>query len=116
LLSSASYVIYDRFDAALPSAVSATKEGPLGLDAMADNPASTVIAYRSQLVNGTFEAIERMSTTCGDDLKSEIVIVPADLTLSHWILQTQGSAACCASTRRARSAGRVPSKAPVGLT
>jgi hypothetical protein len=57
-----------------------------------------------------------MGMAGGDDLKGEIVVVPAHLASSHWVLPDQGSAACLASTRRARSAGLVPSSSPVGLT
>jgi hypothetical protein len=111
-----SNVIYHRLDSSLPGTVGAAEERPLCFDAMTHDSASAMIADRSELMDGTLEAVEGMGLAGGDDLKREIVVVPANFASSHGVLPDQGSAACLASTRRVRSAGLVPRSWPVGLT
>src|SRR5918994_4947861 len=88
-----SHVIHRCPDAALPSAVGTAEERALSLDPVTDKFAPAVIANRSQLVDGTLEAIERMGVTGGNDLEGEIVIVAADFTSSHRHLLA-GAAPC----------------------
>ena len=72
-----------RLDALFAGTVGTTEERPFGLYAMTYNPASAMIADRSELMDGALEAVERMGMAGGNDLKSEIVVVPANLTSSH---------------------------------
>jgi len=55
--------------ARLVRAVGTTVEGFIGLDAVTDNLAPTVVADRSELVNRTLEAIKRVSGAGGDNFK-----------------------------------------------
>jgi len=48
------------FHAGMMGAMSAAVHLAIGLDAMADDSAVAMRAARGQLVNGTFEAVERM--------------------------------------------------------
>ena len=79
-----SNVIYHRLDPLLPGTVGAAEERPLCFYAVTHNPASAMIADRGQPVDGTFKAVEGMSISGGDDLKREIVVVPANFASSHW--------------------------------
>ena|SRR5919107_5475323 len=128
-------------DAALPGAVSAAIECAFGLDPVADDLASAMIAHRRELVDGTLEAVESVCLTRGDHLKGEIVVVAADFASSHSILLAVGvlnykgitskvcprgwgiasqpgchSASLRAANCWARFPGLVPSRRPVGLT
>jgi hypothetical protein len=76
-------VIYHSLDAALSGTVGAAIEGPLRLDTMPNDLAAAVLAYRSQPVNGAFEAVERMGVAGCNHLEGEVVIVTADFTSSH---------------------------------
>jgi hypothetical protein len=74
-----SYCLYTT----LPSTVGAAKEGSLGLHTVADDLAAAMLAYRGQLVDGAFEAVEGMRLAGRDDLEGEIVVVSAYFTSSH---------------------------------
>lgn len=56
-------------DAALPGTVGTAVERTLRLDTVAHDLAAAVLAYRSELVNGAFEAIKRMSVAGRDYLE-----------------------------------------------
>jgi hypothetical protein len=79
----ASDVIDYLFYPLLSCAVGTAVERSLGLDTVANDPALAVLAHRSELVNRTLEAVERMGVAGSDDLERQIVIVAADLTASH---------------------------------
>lgn len=66
-----------------PRAVSAAKVGFADFHSMPDDPAPTVSASRGESLNGTFEAIERVSAPLHDDLKSFVVVVATEFTLRH---------------------------------
>jgi hypothetical protein len=57
----------------------------LGLDSMADDLASAVLAYRGQSVNGAFEAIKRVSLTRQPNLERLVVVITADFALCHCV-------------------------------
>lgn len=76
-------VIHDGLHPPLSGTVRAAEKRPLRLYAVTHNLASAVVAYRRQLMDGTFEAVEGMGLTGGDDLKREIVVVAADFAASH---------------------------------
>jgi hypothetical protein len=79
----ASDVIRHRLDSPLSGTVGAAEKGPLRLHAVTHDFAPAVIAYRSQLVDGTLEAVEGVRMTGGDYLEGEIVVVTADFASSH---------------------------------
>ena len=64
-------------------AVGTTVEGFIGLDAVTDNLAPTVVADRSELVNRTLEAIKRVSGAGGNNFKRQVIVVSAYFTLRH---------------------------------
>lgn len=51
---------------------------------MPDDLATAVIAYRRELMNSAFKAVEDVIVACFDNLEGLIVIVPADFALCHW--------------------------------
>jgi hypothetical protein len=63
--------------------MSATIEGVIGLDAMADDLASAVAAYRRQAVDRAFETVEDVSCAACDHLERQVVVVSAHFALSH---------------------------------
>ena len=67
----------------LSRAIGATIEGLIRLDAVADDPATTVIANRGELVNRTLEAVEGMTSASSDNFKGQIIVVTTHLTLCH---------------------------------
>jgi hypothetical protein len=56
-------------DSGLSRAIGATVEGLICLDAVADDPATTVIADRGEFVNRTLEAVEGMTSAGSDNFK-----------------------------------------------
>jgi hypothetical protein len=66
-------------------------ERSFSLNAMPHDLAAAVLTHRSQLVYGTFEAVERMTVASRDYLEREIVVVTADFTSSHGALPEPGS-------------------------
>jgi hypothetical protein len=57
--------------------------GALGLDAVADDPAATVLASGRQGVNGALEAVEVVGSALGHNLKGLVVLIAANFALSH---------------------------------
>jgi hypothetical protein len=56
------------------------------LDAVPDDSAIAMAAYRREAVNCALEAIEHMSLTGGGDFERQLIVVSADFTLRHFIL------------------------------
>src|SRR5437773_1289010 len=67
-------------------AVRRAEDGPVGLDAVTNDPAATVTADRRQLVDRALEAIEHVSVAGREDLEREVVVVSADFTLRYGVL------------------------------
>ena len=70
-------MIDSRRYAGLTGTVSTAEKGALRLYSVADDLAAAMPAGRSELLNCALKAIEHMTTTAGDDLEAEVVIVPA---------------------------------------
>ena len=66
-----------------PSAICATEKLPADLDSMPDDLAVAVLAYRSNRVNGTLKAVERVMGSRRNKLERLVVIVTANLTTRH---------------------------------
>jgi hypothetical protein len=72
-------------------AMSATIEDSVSLQPMPGNAASTVVAGRSERVDGALEAVENMRLPVENDLESFVVFIPAYFTRhqvsppSHWL-------------------------------
>jgi len=54
-----------------------------GLHAVADNLAAAMVAFRSQGMDGTFEAIKVMGDAVYDNFQGLVVFVSADFTSVH---------------------------------
>jgi hypothetical protein len=65
------------------SAICATEKLPADLDPVPDDFAVAVLAYRSDCVNGTLKAVERVMGSRRNKLESLVVIVSANLTTRH---------------------------------
>ena len=75
-------IVHTRHAARL-GAVCATVVRALCFDAMSDDFALAVRADRRKQVHRAFEAVESVRFARHDDLKRLVVIIPADLELSH---------------------------------
>ncbi len=58
-------------------------EGIVRLNAVSDDLTTAVIAHGRQLMDRALQAVKDVGLTRRDDLEGEVVIVPADFTLSH---------------------------------
>src|SRR5262249_5435421 len=67
------------------SAMATTIIAAAGFDAVADNFAAAMLAFRSQGVNGAFEAIEIVRNTCDDNLDRFVIFISANFTWAHII-------------------------------
>jgi len=76
-------MVFDVAHSRLARTIGAAEERVLSFDAMPDNPASAVIASRSEFVDRTLEAVERMARTSSNYLEGQVIIVAADFTLRH---------------------------------
>jgi hypothetical protein len=65
------------------SAICATEELPADLHSLPDDLAVAVLAYRSDRVDGTLKAVERVVGSRRNKLESLVVIVSANLTTRH---------------------------------
>jgi hypothetical protein len=61
----------------------AAEERAFGLHPVAYDFATAVFTGRGKPVDGAFEAVEGIGVSGGDDLEGEVVVVAADLALSH---------------------------------
>jgi hypothetical protein len=68
----------------LSRAVGAAVKRSLRLHTVANDLAVAVLTHRSELVNRTLEAVERMGVAGSDHLKREVIIVAANFTSRHW--------------------------------
>src|SRR5262249_54254682 len=82
-----SSVIDDLQRALSVCAVRAAVHRAMCLDAVPDDLALTVLADWGHFVNRTFETIEGVRVTCGNDLECHLVAVSADVADRHGILQ-----------------------------
>jgi hypothetical protein len=69
--------------ASLPRAMRAAEEGPVGLDAVPDNPTAAMVADRRQLVDGALEAVEDVSVTGRDNFECQVIVVATHFALGH---------------------------------
>jgi hypothetical protein len=65
----------------------AAEERALGLHPVAYDLAAAVFAGWGKFVDGALETVESIGVSGGDDLEGEVVVVAADLALSHENLQ-----------------------------
>jgi hypothetical protein len=75
--------IMDGSDTFFMSAVTTAEELAARLGAVTNNFAAAMVTFRSQRVDGAFEAIEIMGNSIHDYLKRFIVFIPANFTFSH---------------------------------
>src|ERR1051325_4107144 len=54
-----------------------------GLDTVADDLATTVVADRRELVNRAFEAVKRVTRAGGDDFERHMIVVAAHFAFCH---------------------------------
>src|SRR5690606_17130238 len=73
--------ILDGHNTFFMCAVSAAEEIPAGLDAVADDLASAVFAFRRECMNGTFKRVEVVRNSVHDDFEWLVIIVSADFAL-----------------------------------
>ena len=64
-------------------AMSTAKYVSIRLDPVSDHLTAAMSADRCQFVNGALEAIENMPLARRDDLKGQIILIPAHLTWLH---------------------------------
>ena len=83
MLGMASGTICEPYDMLLPSAVSATIESTLLLQAMPDDLRSAVAACRSQRLNGALKAVKRVRLSIHHYLKGFVVIIAACFANRH---------------------------------
>jgi hypothetical protein len=76
-------VIDDLIDPFAPGAICAAVKRIVGLDTMADDFTSAMATDGRQFVNGTLEAVERVSSTCCDYVEGKIVVVTANFASRH---------------------------------
>jgi hypothetical protein len=76
-------MIFDGTYAFLSRAVGTAIEFLVGLDAVTDDPASTVMTMRCQPLNSTLEAVECESFVVHDYLERQVIIVATNFTTSH---------------------------------
>jgi hypothetical protein len=69
--------------------VGAAVEAAGSLHAVADHPATAVLADGRHLVDGALEAVEHMDRTRGVDLEGLVVVVAAHLTSRHGHISLQ---------------------------
>jgi hypothetical protein len=81
-----SYSVVETFDARLCRTMRAAVKLATRFGTVADDPAATVSARRSERVNRTFEAIERVRAPALDDLKGLVVLVSANFAAGHLTL------------------------------
>jgi hypothetical protein len=76
-------------------------KGAVRLDAVADDLATAVVADRRELVDRALEAVEDVVVARGDDLKRQVVVIAAYLTLGHGETSWDESDTCCETCRMA---------------
>src|SRR5690606_10901089 len=76
-------VVRHAADASLPGAVRAAKHLVIGLHAVTDDPGAAVLADRCQLVDRTFEAVERVRATVARHLETALVFIATGIASSH---------------------------------
>lgn len=64
----------------------AAEHCPAFLQAVPDDPDTTVGAGGRKLVDGTFETVERVGFIRNDYLKGFIIVVPTSVTFRHTLL------------------------------
>jgi hypothetical protein len=79
-------VIDYAFNAGRPRTSGTAEKGLLRLDPVAYYAAAAMCAHGRKLVDGAFERIENVSIAGSDHLERQIIIVPANFTLSHVVL------------------------------
>ena len=75
--------IVNSSNALFMGAMGATEIVSAGLDSMANNLASAMVAFRSKSVNSAFKAIKIVRYSCHYNFEWFIVIVPANFALCH---------------------------------
>ena len=78
--------VLDAPDAFVPGAMGAAVDVALGLDAVADHAAFAVGASGRHCVDGAFEAVERHRPVALGDAERLVIVVTANITLSHGTL------------------------------
>src|SRR5688572_30047176 len=69
--------------ARLLRAVGAAEDAPVGLDAVANHPATAVLARRGETVDRALEAVERVGRAGHRDVEGLVVFVSAHFTPGH---------------------------------
>lgn len=67
----------------LARTVGTAKELPVRLETVAQDPTVTVLAYWSNPLCGTLNAVENVNDTCGADLERHLVVVAAHFAHRH---------------------------------
>lgn len=67
-------------------AMSATVNGSIRFQTMADNAATAVAALRGQAVDGAFEAVESVALASNDDFEGFVINISASFTGSRHII------------------------------
>src|SRR5918994_1686618 len=75
--------VLEARDSFLLRTIRATKDPPVRLDAVPDDPAAAVRAGRSDGMDRAFEAVEGERRARNRDLEGLVVLVPADFTSAH---------------------------------
>jgi hypothetical protein len=78
--------VLDAPDAFMPGTMGTAVDLALGLDAVADHPAFAVSASRGHRVDSAFEAVERHRPVALGNAKRFVIVVTANITLSHGTL------------------------------
>jgi hypothetical protein len=66
-----------------PCAVRTTEKPTANFDPVSDDPAFAVLADRSQRLDRTFETVEGMPRASGNQFKTLVVFIPANLAYCH---------------------------------
>src|SRR4051794_10164867 len=77
------HIIGDPLNTFCFCAAGAAKEPSVSFCAVADDPASAVCTNGGKFVDRALETIERVRFAGSHDLERKVVIIPANLTLSH---------------------------------
>jgi hypothetical protein len=81
-----SCAVGDAAHAALAGAVGAAVHLPIRLDAMSDDAAAAMGTLWRELVDRALEAVKRVVAPPGEHLEAFVVIIAADVALSHVFL------------------------------
>src|SRR5437868_13794934 len=77
-------MILDIRHARTSRAVGTAVESIVGLDAVSDDLAPTVVADRGQFVNRALKTVERVTHASRRDLECQVIIVAAHFTFRHY--------------------------------